>query len=256
MTGVNPVTTPMEPNTHLTREDCPPPDKQNKAFKREYQRIIGALMYLLFTRPDLAHSVNQCSRFMSNPGVVHMNAAKRILRYLAGTMEMGITYTAQPKSRENVLWGFADADHAGDPDSRRSVTGYVLMMCGGAISWSSTRQAVTALSSSEAEFYAASSAGCDVCYMRGLLDELGIKPAEPTVVYEDNWACIHLSRNAVLHNKSKHIDVRVYHLRDLCKAGVMTLIKISMQLQVADAFTKALPRPAFQMHHKVMMNLK
>ena len=213
-------------------------------------------MYLSFTRPDLAHSVNQCSRFMSNPGLVHMNAAKRILRYLAGTMEMGITYTAQPKSRENVLWGFADADHAGDPDSRRSVTRYVLMMCGGAISWSSTRQAVTALSSSEAEFYAASSAGCDVCYMRGLLDELGIKPAEPTVVYEDNWACIHLSRNAVLHNKSKHIDVRVYHLRDLCKAGVMTLIKISMQLQVADALTKALPQPAFQMHCKVMMNLK
>ena len=128
-------------------------------------------------------------------------------------------------------------------------------MCGGAISWSSTRQAVTALSSSEAEFYAASNAGCDVAYMRGLLSELGIKPAEPTVIYEDNWACIHLSRNAVLHNKSKHIDVRVYHLRDLCKAGVMTLIKISTHLQVADALTKALPQPAFQTHRKVMMNL-
>ena len=255
MTGATPVTTPMEPNTHLTRADCPSDDKVDKLFKREYQRNIGALMYLSFTRPDLAHSVNQCSRFMSNPGPSHMVAARRILRYLAGTMEMGITYVAQPKSRENVLWGFADADHAGDPDTRRSVTGYVLMMCGGAVAWSSTRQAVTALSSSEAEFYAASGAGCDVKYLRGLLDEFGIKPTQPTIVYEDNWVCIHLLRNAILHNKSKHIDVRVYHLRDLCKAGVMTLMKISTHHQVADALTKALPRPAFQSHRKVMLNL-
>eukprot|EP00961_Rhodomonas_salina_P283943 3837482-Rhodomonas_salina.1 len=108
-------------------------------------------MYLSgFTRPDIAHSVNQCSRFMSNPGQSHMNAARRILRYLAGSADLGITYEAQPASRENLLWGFADADHAGDPDTRRSVTGYVTMLCGGAISWASNRQAVVALSSSEA----------------------------------------------------------------------------------------------------------
>ena len=106
-----------------------------------------------------------------------------------------------------MIWGFADTDHAGDPDTRRSVTGYVMMLCGGAISWSSTRQAVTALSSSEAEFYAASMAGCDVAYLRGLLQELGLPQKIPTIVWEDNWACIHLSRNSVLHHKSKHIDV-------------------------------------------------
>eukprot|EP00961_Rhodomonas_salina_P185279 2501752-Rhodomonas_salina.1 len=76
-----------------------------------------------------------------------MAAARRILRYLAGTTHHGITYEAQPKSRENLLWGFADADHAGDPDTRKSVTGYVTMMCGAAISWESNRQAVVALSS-------------------------------------------------------------------------------------------------------------
>eukprot|EP00961_Rhodomonas_salina_P223558 3023091-Rhodomonas_salina.1 len=79
---------------------------------------------------------------MSNPGPLHMAAASRILLYLAGTAHHGITYVAQPKSRENLLWGFADADHAGDPDTRKSVTGYVTMLCGAVISWASNRQAV------------------------------------------------------------------------------------------------------------------
>eukprot|EP00961_Rhodomonas_salina_P203744 2749096-Rhodomonas_salina.1 len=232
MTGATPVSTPMEANTHLSASDSPPAHKLDRKFRREYQRIVGSLMYLArFTRPDLALAVNQCSRFMSNPGPSHMIAARRILRYLAGTASLGITYVAQPKSRENLLWGFADADHAGDPDTRRSVTGYVTMMGGAAISWASTRQAVVALSSSEAEFYAASAAGCDVSHCRMILEQLGIKQTQPTVVFEDNWACIHLSRNAVLHHKSKHIDVRVYHLRDLCKAGVMTLLKIGTDNQ-------------------------
>eukprot|EP00961_Rhodomonas_salina_P202104 2725981-Rhodomonas_salina.1 len=87
-------------------------------------------------------------------------------------------------------------------------------------------------------------------------DQLGIRQTQPTIVFEDNWACIHLSRNVVLHHKSKHIDVRVYHLRDLCKAGIMSLLKIGTDNQVADALTKALPRPAFVSHRCVMMNIK
>eukprot|EP00961_Rhodomonas_salina_P024469 329732-Rhodomonas_salina.1 len=92
--------------------------------------------------------------------------------------------------------------------------------------------------------------------MRSATSELGVKQTEPTIVFEDNWACIHLSRNSVLHHKSKHIDVRVYHLRDLCRKGVMTLIKVSTDDQVADAFTKALPKAAFLKHCKAMMNLQ
>ena len=136
------------------------------------------------------------------------------------------------------------------------MTGYVTMMCGAAISWASSRQAVVALSSSEAEFYAASAAGCDVSHFRMILAQLGLEQKQPTIVFEDNWACIHLSRNSVLHHKSKHIDVRVYHLRDLCKAGVMNLLKIGTDDQVADALTKALPKPAFVAHRSVMMNIK
>eukprot|EP00961_Rhodomonas_salina_P053430 716718-Rhodomonas_salina.1 len=94
------------------------------------------------TRPDLAHTVNQCLKFMSNPGPAHMVAAQRILCYVTGTLDLGITYKCQPDSRANLLWGFANADHAGDPNTRCSVTGYMLMICGAALSWTSTRQAV------------------------------------------------------------------------------------------------------------------
>ena len=184
-----------------------------------------------------------------------MAAARRILAYLAGTADLELTYEAQKPEQANLLWGFADSDHAGDPDTRRSVTGYVTMMNGAAVSWGSHRQQIVALSSSEAEFYAASAAGCDVAHFRMLLDQLGLAQAGPTVVFEDNWACIHLSRNSVLHHKSKHIDVRVYHLRDLCRQGVMNLLKIGTADQAADALTKALPSPAFIQHRSVMMNI-
>ena len=133
------------------------------------------------------------------------------------------------------------------------MTGYVLMVGGAAVSWSSTRQSLVALSSSEAEFYAVSAAGCDVSYMRRLLEQLGHVQKKPTSVFEDNWACIYLSKNSVMYNKSKHIDVRVHHLRDLCNNGTMELHKVSTGDQVADGFTKALPEPAFVKHHKVML---
>jgi len=248
------ATTAMSPNTRMLHADCPAVGKGDKKLTREYQQLVGALLYLsAWTRPDIAFAVNQAAKFMSNPGANHMVAAKRILRYLKGTAHLGITYTRRADGKANLLWGFADADHAGDPDTRRSVTGYVNMMNGGAISWSSTRQAIVALSSSEAEFYAASNSGCDVSHLRGLMSDLGHAQPIPTPVFEDNWACIYLSRNAVMHNKSKHIDVRVYHLRDLVKAGIMQLVKVSTGEQVADAFTKSLPEPAFKKHREVML---
>eukprot|EP00961_Rhodomonas_salina_P156699 2110120-Rhodomonas_salina.1 len=133
MTGATPMSTPIEPNTHLSVSDCPDSCNSNKEFVLEYQQIIGTLLYLAnFTQPDLAHRVNQCSKFMLNPGPSNMIAARLILKYLAGTTEKGLTYEAQPASRANLLWGFANADHAGDPDTQRSVTGYVLMIAGAA----------------------------------------------------------------------------------------------------------------------------
>eukprot|EP00961_Rhodomonas_salina_P177760 2397244-Rhodomonas_salina.2 len=135
---------------------------------RKYQQLIGRLMYAsVLTLPDISFAVNQCARFMSNPGPENIAAAKHILHYLKGTKLKKLTYTRQPEVKANNLISYADSDHAGDPDTRCSVTGYhdvVLLNCA-AVSWQSMCQQVTALSTAEAEYYAASVAGTDVTYM-------------------------------------------------------------------------------------------
>ena len=111
------------------------------------------------------------------------------------------------------------------------------------------------LSSSEAEFYAASNGACDVTFMRRMLKEFGYEQDAPTPMFEDNWACIYLLRNSVLYHKSKHIDVSVYHLCDLCNAGVVELFKVSTTEQVEDVMTKSLPQPAFEKFRNVMLGM-
>eukprot|EP00961_Rhodomonas_salina_P121068 1629329-Rhodomonas_salina.2 len=166
MVGCKPVSTPAEPNTHLVRGDQP--QVPDKTVVRDYQRLICRLMYLsCFTRLDISHAVNQCSKFMSNPWPSHVIADKRILHYLAGTKHLKLTC----KQSDNPLTGnrlsaYADSDHTGDPDTRLSVTGFVVLLNGGAISWQSVRQQVTALSSAETEYYAASTARADITYIR------------------------------------------------------------------------------------------
>eukprot|EP00286_Rhodomonas_abbreviata_P024045 CAMPEP_0181303724 /NCGR_PEP_ID=MMETSP1101-20121128/8723_1 /TAXON_ID=46948 /ORGANISM="Rhodomonas abbreviata, Strain Caron Lab Isolate" /LENGTH=131 /DNA_ID=CAMNT_0023409341 /DNA_START=50 /DNA_END=441 /DNA_ORIENTATION=- len=130
MKGCTPLSTPAEPNSHLLKSDQP--SVPDKAAVKAYQQLVGLLMYLAcFTRPDIAYAINQCAKYMSNPGPTHVAAAKRILKYLQGTKSKGLTYTrTSDPSQANVLTSYADSDHAGDPDSRRSVTGYLNVMNG------------------------------------------------------------------------------------------------------------------------------
>jgi len=252
----------MQAHLRLSKTDCPPESERDKKVVEYYNQLVGSLQYLsVFTRPDISQAVNQCSRFLANPGPTHIEAAKHILRYLAGSADYALTYTQQTPEMANILWGAADSDHAGDPDTRRSTTGYVMMLNGAAISWQSTRQALVSLSSTEAEFYAASVAGCDVVYLRRLCDELGFVQRNATPVMEDNVACIYLSRNATMFHKSKHIDVRVYKLREFCNDGpdgeakVMDLCKVNTADNPADMFTKALPGPAFVQHRDTVFGM-
>eukprot|EP00961_Rhodomonas_salina_P092226 1241102-Rhodomonas_salina.1 len=249
MSDCNPVLTPMEVGQCLTSADCP--NEVNKSNVKEYQQLVGSLNYLVaWTRGDLAFPVSQCSRFMANPGPSHIAAAKRILRYAKGTRHVGITFTADGHA-PNQLYTYVDADHAGDPEGRRSVTGYCVMMNGSAISWESKRQKVTVLSSAESEFYAASSCGCEIMYLRQVLSAMGYEQDAPTPVAEDNVACIYMSKSSAMYNKGKHIDVRVYRLREFVQDSVMELFHISTAEQAADMFTKSLPSPALEKHQSV-----
>eukprot|EP00961_Rhodomonas_salina_P203504 2746042-Rhodomonas_salina.1 len=231
MTDAHPVPTPSEQGTRLLKLMCPAVPNAEDTCK--YQQLIGGLMYAaVLTHPDISFAVNQCVLFMSNPGPEHIAEAKRILHYLKGSKLQKLTHTQQPVqvATANRLICYADSDHAGDPDTRHSVTGYV-----------STRQQVTALrlSTAEAEYYAALVAGTDVTYMHCIMEDLGFKQEEPTVLWEDNMACIYMSQTSVMsrYHKALHIDTRVYHLRELCKEGILILEKVAEIIQVVD------PRP-------------
>ena len=175
-----------------------------------------------------------------------------MLRYLRGTYDKSIVYT-RSDSDANVLWGWVDADWAGDTETRCSHTGYVLMLNGGAISWKSRRQDSVALSTSEAEYMAASQCGQDVLYLREMLSDFNVPQAAATRVYEDNLACIAMSENPVRRKYSRHIDIRRYFVRELVLAGVMQLIPLRTDKMVADALTKSLPSPSFVKHREVML---
>ena len=246
--------TPLPPHEHLTKADCP--EKPDRARTKIYQQLIGSLMYVACaTRPDIAFAVNSCAQFMSNPGEAHLMAAKHVLRYLKATRDKKLTYRKQEDPAcANKLYGYVDADHAGSHDDRKSVGGYVLMLNGGAISWSSRKIKVVSISSFESEWYSASIAGCEVVVVRRLLEEIGRTQAEPTVLFEDNAACILASReNSLMQPRSKHIDTRIFKLKEFVAEKVLDLQKVSSIDNVADCMTKALSRPSVEAARSYML---
>ncbi|XP_048127806.1 secreted RxLR effector protein 161-like [Rhodamnia argentea] len=199
MKNCNPVTTPTEFGLKLLKD----PDG-SKVDSTLYKQIVGSIMYLTGTRPDIMHDVSLISRYMEHPTELHMQAAKRIFRYLQGTKSFGLFHKegAMPD-----LFGFTDSDYAGDVDDIKSTFGYVFMLGSGAVSWSSKKQSIVTLSTTEAEFVAATSCDCQAIWLRKILEELQFKQQEATTIYCDSSSAIKLSKNLVLHGRSKHIDV-------------------------------------------------
>jgi hypothetical protein len=181
-----------------------------------------------------------------------MDAAHHVLRYLRGTYDQAIVYE-RSHERVNTLWGWVDSDWAADLDSRRSHTGYILMLTGGAVSWKSRRQDCVSLSTSEAEYVAASQCRQEVVYLRWILRDFGFIPVGPTLVYEDNLACVAMSENPVRRKYSRHIDIRRYFVRDLVAQNVLKLIPLRTSLMVADALAKSLPAPAHAKHRDTLI---
>ncbi|XP_045797992.1 secreted RxLR effector protein 161-like [Trifolium pratense] len=203
--------------------------------------MTGCLMYLLATRPDLTFSVCLVARYMERPTEIHLAAIKRIMRYLKGTIELGIWYRRNEKL---TLVGWSDSDYAGDLYDRKSTSGYVYMLGLSAVSWSSKKQAIVTLSTTEAEFVATTSCACQGIWLRRILEELG-QLQECTTIKCDNSSSIKLSKNPVMHGRCKHIDVRYHFLRDLTREGVVELSHCSTMEQIADIMTKPLKLETF-----------
>jgi hypothetical protein len=250
MTDCNPVKTPMEPHTLLKKQDAT--DSTEPVDQVRYQHLVGTLLYLtVWTRPDLVFATQQLARFSHDPHKKHMVAGMRVLRYLKGTKDIGITYT-RGLENENRLLAWADADWAACTETRRSISGYVSTLNGGALSWKCRQQKSVATSTSEAEYVSASRASDDVLYLRRVLKGAGCKQHMPTPLYEDNRSCRMMSENPVSNDRSKHIDYRVHALRERVQDGVVRLIDCPTLDMLADVLTKNLPAPDFQKHRKVM----
>ena len=237
----------------LTKEQSPNSTELMEEMKTiPYAMALGCLMYIMVsTRPDLAHSLSILSRFMANPGMEHWKALKWLLRYLKGTWNHGLVYE---KTKQEVhLTGFVDADYASNKDNRRSTTAYMFMLNDSCICWKAQLQSVVALSTTEAEFMATTEAFKEAVWLQGILQELR-QMRDKTTIFSDSQSSIHLCKNPVYHEKSKHIDIRLYWIREKIEEGTIKLEKISTDDNPADMGTKVLSVSKFR-HCLNLLNL-
>ncbi|GJS15694.1 retrovirus-related pol polyprotein from transposon TNT 1-94 [Tanacetum coccineum] len=229
----DPVDTPMVEKSKLDE------DKEGKAVDpSHYRGMIGTLLYLTASRPDLQFAICMCARYQARPTEKHLNAVKRIFRYLKGTVHRGLWY---PKDSSIALTAFADADHAGCQDTRRSTSGSIQLLGDRLVSWSSKRQKSAAISSTEAEYIALSGCCAQVLWMRSQLTDYGFG-FNKIPMYCDNKSAIALCCNNVQHSRSKHIDIRFHFIKEHVENGVIELYFVNTEYQLADIFTKALGR--------------
>eukprot|EP00253_Pinus_taeda_P015456 PITA_15456 len=207
-----------------------------------YRQLVGKLLYLTHTRPDLSFVVGLVARFMQNPSESHWKAAKRILRYVRGTVQFGIHYSAKAAP---LLVGFTDSDWAGDPDDRKSTAGYVFALGSGPITWACKKHAAISLSSAEAEYRGAVEASKEALWLRQILSEFGFEQQHPTTLWCDNQSAIQFCKDPVQHQRSKHIELHMHFIRKLIHDHVLEVQYCSTDDQVAGIFTKALTEAKF-----------
>ncbi|KAE8692624.1 Retrovirus-related Pol polyprotein from transposon TNT 1-94 [Hibiscus syriacus] len=235
MQDAKPVSTPLGVHFRLSKEQTPKKEEERAHMVNvSYASAIGSLMYaMVCTRPDIAQAVGVVSRYMNNPGKVHWEAVKWILRYLRGTTNKALCF----KGGDTILTGYVDADLAGNVDIRRSTTGYVYTLGGTTVSWVSQLQKIVALSTTEAEYVAVTEASKEMVWLQSFLEELG-KKQENNVLYYDSQSAIHLAKNPSFHSRTKHIQLRYHFIRSLLEDEILKLEKISGAQNLADMLTK------------------
>lgn len=240
------VSTPLASHFKLSEDQCPKTeDQMEQMYNVPYSSAVGSLMYaMVCTRPDLAHAISVVSRYMHNPGKDHWNAVKWILRYLKGTSDLGLIFDTSKASSEIII-GYVDSDYGGDLDHRKSLSSYIFTVCGCAVSWKSSLQSVAALSTTEAEYIAATEGVKEAIWLRGLVLELGLSQ-EVLPVFCDNQGAIDLTKNNRYHERTKHIDVKHHFIRDIVAAGEVVIHKIHTTENPADMLTKIIPLHKFK----------
>ncbi|KAK8921731.1 hypothetical protein KSP39_PZI020888 [Platanthera zijinensis] len=227
-----PASTPMDPSLKLRADQGSPfPDPSS------FRRLIGRLLYLTTTHPDICFAVQQLSQFVSKPMDTHYIAATRILRYIKQAPGTGLFF---PSNSDLKTCGFADSDWACCLDSRRSITGYCLFIGPSLVSWKVKKQPTVSRSSCEAEYRALASLTCEIQWLHYLLTDLKVFSSTPTNVYCDSKSAIYLAHNPSFHERTKHIDLDCHVIREKIEKGLIHLLPVPSSAQLADFFTKAL----------------
>jgi len=243
----------------------PTPAQAQPCDRQRFMEITGTLMYAaISTRPDIAHAVHYLASHMSAPTVQHMDAATRVLRYCAGTRDLGLVFGSRnngvlgdSRGRQQLpidICAYSDADWANNKADRKSITGWVAKLNGDPVSWSSKKQRTVALSTCEAELYAKAAAIQEVLWMRGLMKELGLHTSARSVVHGDNQSAIAVSKNGIKGERTKHVDIKYHFITESIENGQVQLQWVPTLEQEADIFTKALPAPAFHQFRRQLMS--
>jgi hypothetical protein len=236
MKNGKPIKTPMGINGHLDL------DTGGKSVDQKvYRSMIGSLLYLCASRPDIMLSVCMCARFQANPKEVHLGAVKRIMMYLVYTPKFGLWYT---KGSTFDLIGYSNADYAGCKIDRKSTSGTCQFLGSSLVSWASKKQNSVALSTAEAEYITASHCCAQLFWMRQTLRDYGYKLSKVPLLC-DNERAIRMADNPIEHSCTKHIDIRYHFLRDDHQKGDIEIAYVSTHNQLADIFTKPLDEKTF-----------
>uniref|UniRef100_A0A2N9GD76 CCHC-type domain-containing protein n=1 Tax=Fagus sylvatica TaxID=28930 RepID=A0A2N9GD76_FAGSY len=234
--GARTASFPMEQNLKLTNQDGTPLSDPSP-----YRRLVGRLIYLTITRPDIVFAVNILSQFMHAPRLPHMQAATRVLRYIKGSPGQGILF---PSSNTLHVTAYTDSDWASCPTTRRSTTGYFIQLGTSPISWRTKKQTTVARSSAEAEYRAMAVTTCELTWLKQLLADFGISHPEPFSLHCDNQSALHIAHNPVFHERTKHIEIDCHIIRDKIRSGLLTAVHTSSHEQLAGHLHQSLrPRP-------------
>ena len=249
MSTCSPGEVPIVKGDKLTKLQCPKNELERSQMKDvPYASAVGSLMYAqVCTRPDLAFAISVLGRFLSNPGMHHWTAAKKVMRYLQRTKDFMLTYR---RSDLLEVVGYADADFAGCSDDLKSTSGFVFMLAGGAISWKSVKQTLTASSTMQAEFVACYEATIQAVWLRNFISGLQIVDSisKPLTIYCDNSAAVSFSKNNKRSSGSKHMEIKYLVVREKVQELQTSIVHIPTEEMIADPLTKGLSPKVFKGH--------